>query len=93
MIFSLTENGTLLTESRKQILSKDIKELLADLKEGKLRPVEVLEAYQAKALLADKDINAVCDFVLEATQWAIDLENIPEDQRGALYGLPISVKV
>ena len=86
-------DGVLITPDRKLILKKGIKELLKDLKNGSLKPITVLEAYQAKALSVDKEINAVCDFILEAIDWAIQLEDIPIDKRGALYGLPISVKV
>ena len=82
-----------MTPTRKEILGKEIKELQSDLKSGLLKPLEVLQAYQAKALDVDQDINAVCDFILEATDWAKALEDIPEEERGALYGLPISVKV
>ena len=53
----------------------------------------VLEAFQAAALTVDRDINAVCDFILEARDWALQLESVPETERGALYGLPFSVKV
>ena len=41
----------------------------------------------------DKDTNAVCDFILEASDRAKALEKIPEKDRGPLYGIPISVKV
>jgi len=85
-------NGSLMTSERESIISKDIKSLLAELRSGQLEPVQVLEAYQAKSLLADKDINAVCDYITEATSWAKSLKDIPESDRGALYGLPISVK-
>ena len=88
----MSVDGILLTATRKEILGKEIKELLSDLKSGLLKPLEVLQAYQAKALEVDQDINAVCDFILEATDWAKALEDIPEEERGALYGLPISVK-
>ena len=53
----------------------------------------MLEAFQAAALTADRDINAVCDFILEARAWALHLETLPGTERGALYGLPFSVKV
>jgi len=85
-------NGSLMTPEREAIISKDIKVLLEELCSGQLDPLQVLEAYQAKALLADKDINAVCDFITEATSWAKSLKDIPEKERGALFGLPISVK-
>ena len=86
-------DGILLTSERENILKKDIATLLEELRTGVLKPVEVLEAYQAKSLVVDRDINAVCDYILEARDWALDLENTPVDERRALYGLPISVKV
>ena len=67
--------------------------LLEELRNGSLKPLEVLEAYQAKSLVVDRDINAVCDYITEARDWARELESIPVEDRGALYGLPISVKV
>ena len=67
--------------------------LLEELRNGCLKPSEVLEAYQAKSLVVDRDINAVCDYITEARQWARQLESIPVEDRGGLYGLPISVKV
>ena len=45
---SLLISGVLLTDERKDILSKNIEELQSDLKCGKLKPIEVLQAYQAK---------------------------------------------
>jgi len=89
---SLLISGVLLTDERKDILSKNIEELQSDLKCGKLKPIEVLQAYQAKAIKVDKDTNAVCDFILEASDRAKALEKIPEKDRGPLYGIPISVK-
>ena len=93
VILSLLVDGILLTEKREIILSKDIALLLEELRNGTLKPLEVLEAYQAKSLVVDRDINAVCDYITEARDWARDLERIPVEDRGALYGLPISVKV
>ena len=40
-----------------------------------------------------KEINAVCDFILEATEQAKALATLPKEERGPLYGLPLSVKV
>ena len=92
-ITSLVIDGILITKERKLILEKNIQDLLDALKKGVLKPLEVLQAYQAKALSVDEDINAVCDFILEATDWAVELESISEEDRGPLYGLPISIKV
>ena len=93
VILSLLVDGILLTIEREIIIKKDIVTLLEELRNGCLKPSEVLEAYQAKSLVVDRDINAVCDYITEARQWARQLESIPVEDRGGLYGLPISVKV
>ena len=85
--------GVLLTQDREKISSSPIQELLYHLREGTLKPIEVLEAFQAKALHVDKEINAVCDFIQRARDWALELETVPVTERKALYGLPVSVKV
>ena len=53
----------------------------------------VLQAYQAKVLVVNKKINAVCDFIVEATEHAESLALLQEGERGPLHCLPISVKV
>ena len=78
---------------REAILCLPIGELLDKLKTDQLQPLEVLQAYQAKALAVNEEINAVCDFILEATEQAEALATLPREERGTLYGLPISVKV
>ena len=47
----------------------------------------VLQAYQAKALVVNKEINAVCDFIVEATEHAESLALLQEGERGPLHGL------
>ena len=92
MTKSLENEGVLVTPARRAILDLGIKELVENLRSGQLSPVIVLKAYQARALEVDKEINAVCDFITEADDWARHLETIAEDDRGPLYGVPISVK-
>ena len=53
----------------------------------------MLKAYQAKAISVNEEINAVCDFILEATEQAEALAQLPPEERGSLHGLPLSVKV
>ena len=77
---------------RETILALEIEELLAKLKNGDLDPVAVLEAYQARALEATEATNCVVDFMLEARTQALELRRLPEEYRGPLHGLPISVK-
>ena len=78
---------------REDILRLGIEELQARLKSNQLEPVAVLQAYQAKALAVNEEINAVCDFILEATEQAEALALLPPEERGPLHGLPLSVKV
>ena len=85
--------GNLLTSARDDISSKSVHELLYHLRTGTFKPLEVLEAFQAKTLHVDKEINAVCDFIESARAWAVELETVPESERKSLYGLPVSVKV
>ena len=60
-----------------------------------MRLLRIMIAYQAKALniYVTKEINAVCDFILEASEQAKALATLPKEERGPLYGLPLSVKV
>ena len=37
--------------------------------------------FKAKALSVDEKLNAVCDYILEATEWAKQLRNIPKEER------------
>ncbi len=36
--------------------------------------------------------NCVCYFITEAGDWARELESVPEEKRGPLHGLPVSLK-
>ena len=60
-----------------------------------MRLLRIMIACQAKALniYVTKEINAVCDFILEASEQAKALATLPKEERGPLYGLPLSVKV
>jgi len=81
-----------MTLERETILGLHITELLDQLKSGELDPLAVLQAYQARALESTEQTNCVVDFILEAHQHALELRKVPEEYRGPLYGLPISVK-
>ena len=88
-----SKTNELLCNIREAILCLKIEDLLAKLKTDQLQPLEVLQAYQAKALSVNEEINAVCDFILEASDQAKALANLPPEKRGPLHGLPLSVKV
>ncbi|XP_070563645.1 fatty-acid amide hydrolase 1-like [Ptychodera flava] len=75
---------------REAIVTKSLSELSAALKSGELTPVQVLQAFQAKAMETTKELNCVTEPILEAESLAEDLEE--EDKGGLLYGIPVSVK-
>ena len=87
------ENVSRYLSCREDILRLGIEELLARLKSDQLQPLAVLQAYQAKAVAVNEEINAVCDFILEATDQAEALALLTPEERGPLHGLPLSVKV
>ncbi|XP_059095221.1 fatty acid amide hydrolase 1-like [Tigriopus californicus] len=85
-------SSALVTRERLEIISMPLEHLLDQLKGGQLKPIQVLEAFQARALEVTEEHNCVCDFITEARDWALALESVPGDQRGPLYGLPMSIK-
>ncbi|XP_046652403.1 fatty acid amide hydrolase 1-like [Daphnia pulicaria] len=78
-------------EKRKEIIQLDIEELLKKLQNGDLSCMEVLRAYQAKALDVTKELNCVTEFIKEAEKWAEELD-ASTDTKKPLHGLPFSVK-
>jgi len=75
------------------ILALSLEDLICCLREGNLTAAGVLEAYTSAAVDADRRTNCVVEFLTEATERAAELDNLPEDLRGALHGVPFSVKV
>ncbi|XP_077863325.1 fatty-acid amide hydrolase 1-like [Saccoglossus kowalevskii] len=78
-------------EKREDILKLSLSELSGALKSGHYSPVEVLHAYQAKAMDCTSQVNCVIEPVNEAEEWAKQLEK-DEERRGLLYGIPVSIK-
>lgn len=74
------------------ILDESFEELLQKLQNGSLGCLEVLHAYQAKALEITNELNCVTEFIKEAEEWAAKLDGISPSQRGPLHGLPFSIK-
>ena len=81
------------TTEQEGIVNLDFDALLAALSEGKLRAVEVLEAFQAKAVEVNKKTNAVVEFLEDAHERAAELDKLASENRGPLHGMPISLKV
>jgi hypothetical protein len=63
---SLLVDGVLLTEERRDIVELSVKDLLNKLQDGTLSCVDVMKAYQAKALEVTKEFNCVTEFIKEA---------------------------
>ncbi|KAK4023136.1 vitamin D3 hydroxylase-associated protein [Daphnia magna] len=75
-------------------LQLDVSELLQKLQNGSFTCLEVLRSYQAKALEITSEYNCVTEFILEAEEWAkeLDAEAAHSGKKGPLHGLPFSVK-
>ncbi|KAK3775421.1 hypothetical protein RRG08_014764, partial [Elysia crispata] len=67
-------------------------DLQQKLRKGDLRAVDVLLAYQAKALEATRQLNCVTDFIENAEARALALDKLEPSERGPLHGIPLSVK-
>ena len=63
---SLLVDGVLLSEERRDIVELPVKDLLNKLQDGTLSCVDVMKAYQAKALEVTKELNCVTEFIKEA---------------------------
>lgn len=75
-----------------EILQKSFEDLLQELQLGSLKVLDVLHAYQWKALESNEKLNNIVWFIDEAEVWAQTLDALPSDQRGPLHGIPLSVK-
>ncbi|CEF60473.1 Fatty-acid amide hydrolase 1 [Strongyloides ratti] len=63
---------------------------------GYVTPLDVLNYYQKKAILANENLNCVCEFIEMSKERAIYLtskyDNYEERKKLPLYGIPISIK-
>ncbi len=59
---------------------------------GRLTAVEVMEAFIARAVEVNRDVNAITEFVEEALPKARELDSLPPEDRGPLHGVPVSLK-
>ncbi|KAK4023161.1 hypothetical protein OUZ56_008590 [Daphnia magna] len=90
----LDNNENSVIAKRRHIVEFPIEELLKKLQAGELNCIEVLKAYQAKALDVTKELNCVTEFIAEAEEWAkeLDANAAATGKRKPLHGLPFSVK-
>ena len=81
-------HGPILTQD-KLILSKSIEELVHDVHEGDIQPVDILRSYGKAAIAVHKKTNCVTEvMIVEAEKWAKSGIN----RQGPLAGIPVSLK-
>ncbi|XP_075688150.1 vitamin D3 hydroxylase-associated protein-like [Rhinoderma darwinii] len=73
-----------------RILSLPLVELVEQLKKGSLSPETVLHVYMEKALEVTKEVNCLIDFVAECEAQVQEVKK--QQEKGLLYGVPISLK-
>ncbi|KAK3588105.1 hypothetical protein CHS0354_012163 [Potamilus streckersoni] len=78
-------------EALQAICNLPTSELQEGLQSGKYSALEVLAAYQTKALQVNKRLNCVTEPILEAKANAKSLDEHAEKE-GLLYGIPVSLK-
>lgn len=88
----LAEQGLVDSQKEEAILSLSLRDLQHKLREGKLTAVEVLRAYQRKALKVNEAINCITEPIWEAEAIAVELDQLRPNQRKPLHGIPISIK-
>ncbi|KAL7643325.1 UNVERIFIED_CONTAM: hypothetical protein RMT77_006617 [Armadillidium vulgare] len=88
----LKVDGVLMTSEREGIVKKKAMDLLHDLRDGNLSAMEVLQAFQAKALELTRKINCITEFIPEAETFAKKCDELPAGERRALHGVPVSIK-
>ncbi|KAL8590442.1 hypothetical protein ACOMHN_011655 [Nucella lapillus] len=86
------EEGPRNRERDTMIVRLDMKDLKEKLGKGELKAVEVLRAYQRKALEVNDQLNCITEPILEAEAMARALDLLTPEQRGPLHGVPVSVK-
>ncbi|CAI9725351.1 Hypothetical predicted protein [Octopus vulgaris] len=85
------QKSSLTKEMRNKILSLDIVQLQKQLKERSLKAIDVLHAYQFKALEAQEKTNCIVALIPEAEELALSCDSQPSVTK-PLHGIPISLK-
>ncbi|KAK0400304.1 hypothetical protein QR680_003446 [Steinernema hermaphroditum] len=78
----------------KAIVSHDFQTLRQKLQDGEITAVQALQAYWRTALDINAEINCIIDVIIEAYDYAVDLDNqYPYgSEKPAFFGIPFSVK-
>ncbi|XP_035700175.1 vitamin D3 hydroxylase-associated protein-like [Branchiostoma floridae] len=88
---SLDTDDKGLADKRKQILTLTLPRLTQQLQDGQLSAVQVLQAFQEKALAVHDGINCITEPVPNALARAQELDST-DQKSGLLYGVPVSIK-
>lgn len=86
------ETGPVDEDKEAVIVGLSFTELQSKLRSGDLKALEVLRAYQRKALNVHKDLNCLTEPIFEAEAIAVELDLLRPNQRGPLHGIPVSIK-
>nr|XP_033771425.1 vitamin D3 hydroxylase-associated protein-like [Geotrypetes seraphini] len=78
------------TVDLKSIVSLSLLELTEKLKEGSLSPESVLYAYVGKAIELDQEVSCVTGFMEDCEAQLQEVKQMNE--KGLLYGVPVSIK-
>lgn len=76
-------------DNMETITNLKLKDLIIGISSGKYKPIDVLQAYQAKALIMDKELNFITDINPNVDE---DLVNVDKVKKGVLWGIPVSIK-
>ncbi|XP_070195938.1 vitamin D3 hydroxylase-associated protein-like isoform X2 [Littorina saxatilis] len=88
----LEQEGPVDPQKEAMITDLELSELKQKLWKGELKALEVLRAYQRKALQVDEKLNCVTEPIFEAEALAVELDLLSPNQRKPLHGIPVSVK-
>ncbi|VDL80676.1 unnamed protein product [Nippostrongylus brasiliensis] len=90
------KSASLLASSRRDVITSwSFQQLKDELQSGGVSCVDVLRAYQWKAIEAHEATNCVAMFIKEAEQWALDWDRKAEAKnfvKPPFFGIPISLK-
>ncbi|XP_077993932.1 fatty-acid amide hydrolase 1-like [Glandiceps talaboti] len=78
-------------ECRQTIVNTPLSELVTAIQSGKYSAVEVLQAFQAKALSVTEDLNCITEVLTDA-ETAAKLLDSQDEKKGLLHGIPVSFK-
>ncbi|XP_078574946.1 vitamin D3 hydroxylase-associated protein-like [Branchiostoma floridae x Branchiostoma japonicum] len=88
---SLDTDDKDISDKRNEILTLTLPQLTQQLKDGQLSALQVLQAYQEKALAVHGGINCITEPIPNALARAQELDST-DQKPGLLYGVPVSIK-